>query len=95
MYRDNGFTIYYPNEKIQAKKSTINNIERLKVFYPNGNLNIKQTKNKRLEYHENGQPKTAYKWKTITEPNSFGYEKKLFQIFKSTYDEKGKLINTE
>lgn len=94
-YRDFGYTTYYTDGNIRIKKSTVDHIERLKIFYPNCNLKIKQTKNKRLEYSENGQLKTAYKWKTVIERNSFGVEKKLFQIFKSTYNENGKLINTE
>jgi hypothetical protein len=94
-YKDYGYTIYNPNQNILIKKSTIKHIDRVKIFYPNGNLKIKVSKNKRVEYYENGQLKTAYKWKTITERSYFGNKKQLYDIYKSNYDEKGKLINIE
>lgn len=91
--------IYFSNEKINLDISDIGHIVKIEGYYPNGNLKIKQTKKKRIEYYESGNIKTIYCWKankefdnTIDNESIYYY---TFQIKVKNYDEKGKLINEE
>ncbi|RWW99551.1 hypothetical protein EPI11_11400 [Flavobacterium cerinum] len=91
--------IYFSNEKINLDISEIGHIVKIEGYYPNGNLKIKQTKKKRIEYYESGNIKTIYSWKankefdnTIDNESIYYY---TFQIQVKNYDEKGRLINEE
>lgn len=94
-YRDYAYKKYFSNGNLYIEREINNHFLTFRKYYTNGKPKTIQTKTKRKEYSENGQLKTTYKWNTITERTSFGVEKKLFQIFKSTYNENGKLTNTE
>lgn len=94
-YKDWGETIYFPDQKIQIRKSIINHIFHLKIYNPDGTLKIKSGKNERIEYQENGKIKTVYKWEKGIKHDHYGYEQHIFIIQKNNYDKKGNLINTE
>lgn len=99
VYSDRREITYFPNEKINLDISDIKHVIKIEGYYPNGNLKIKQTENKRIEYFESGSVKVIYSWETskefdgiIDNENRYYY---TFQIKLKNYDEKGKLINEE
>ena len=53
---------YYLDGKVKTDLSSVKRIINIKEFYPTGQLKILQTKNKRIEYYENGNESLTYHW---------------------------------
>lgn len=91
--------VYFSNEKINLDISDIGHIVKIEGYYPNGNLKIKQTKKRRIEYYESGNVKTVYSWKASKEFGGIRDNENIyyytFQIKVKNYDEKGRLVNKE
>lgn len=100
VYNSQRKIVYFSDESINFEISDINRVTKIKDYYQNGHLKIKQTKNKRIEYYESGSIKTAYYWKTnkkldrVIDNNEKEYTY-TFQITIKNYDESGKLIDEE
>ena len=88
---------FYPNGKRASEFSTVKAICRTNLYFLNGKRRLKVTKNKRIDFYENGSIKDAYKWKRAKAhwefTDSKGYGDAIVTIHKE-YDTKGKLLNT-
>jgi antitoxin component YwqK of YwqJK toxin-antitoxin module len=87
---------YFPNGDIKSNQFLIDDEPyRIKEFYENGNVKIKQTKKSRTEYSENGNVKTKYNWSY--KKAEFEDEKGWYDItvHKTEYDTSGKIIEEQ
>ncbi|HVW14148.1 MAG TPA: hypothetical protein VHB54_10005, partial [Mucilaginibacter sp.] len=85
IYQDTWEKDFYPNGGIKRDKSTVKHIERIKAYYPGGQLKTIQTKTYRDEYYDNGSKKITYRWKKKRDDRRSG----AFIITKTEYDETG------
>ncbi len=81
---------FYPNGKVKSEQSSIKEIIKIDEFYPTGQLRVRQTKNRRIEYYEDGTKSINYNWrgkKDDIEKNA-----KNFTINKREYDRNGQIL---
>lgn len=85
-------TQYFENGKIQLNESSFDNLIIIEEYFSNGQLKIKQTKKRRTEYYDNGRIYITYNWNRKKRKgirNKIQYD---FNVYKKTYNEKGKVI---
>lgn len=88
-------TEYYSNGKVRLRESSIDRLVKIKEYYPNGQLKLTQTKNGRIEYHENGKKEIVYTWKRKKQkviPGEYNFD---YTITKKIYDKAGIQIEVQ
>lgn len=83
---------FYPNGKVKSDQSSAKRIIKIDEFYPTGQLKVRQTKNSRIEFYENGTKSITYNWhskKDDIEKNA-----KNFTINKREYDRSGQILQS-
>lgn len=85
------FVDYYPNGVIKFNASDKKRLVKIDCFYPDATQSVKQRKRYRIEYYENGNIKSIYKWKKRRD--EFGDRE--FAITIQFFNEKGEWQKTE
>jgi antitoxin component YwqK of YwqJK toxin-antitoxin module len=93
-YKEHSKTMaFFPNGKLKLIEFQFGDLVLIKEFYPSGQLKIRQTRKRRIEYYENGLKKTAYTWKHYFDkdvPPDKG--RKDFTVCKTAHDENGQIL---
>lgn len=84
IYRSRRFIKYYTDGSIKSNISDINNIVKIKQYYPDGKLQVMQNKKSRQEYYKSGVLKKKYIWKSKVDNGEF-----IINIKVKEYDEDG------
>src|ERR1700733_12894284 len=91
-YRWQKTTFFYTNGNVKRKESDRRSIQKVKEYYPNGQVKIEQTTKHRFEFYENGRPKIRYTWKKyfdhVVQPEKGRHD---FVVNQTSYDQDGEI----
>lgn len=83
---------FYPNGKVKSDKSSVKRIIKVAEFYPTGQLKVRQTKNRIIEYYENGIKRKFYKWRS--KKDDIEKDAENFTIKEIEYDRSGQILQS-
>lgn len=83
---------YYPDGKLKKVESKKDNVTLIKSFYPNGIMEIHQTKKSRIEYYESGKIMNSCTWKQKRNKVVKGEYEIDYTITLISYDSSGQVF---
>lgn len=84
--------IYYPSGRLQLVSSRKNQVQRIRAYYPDGQLLTRQKPRKRATYFPTGKLQSAIKWTRKRAPRIAGDAQFEFVVTEKTYDSSGRLV---
>ncbi|HZY39584.1 MAG TPA: hypothetical protein VFE53_23170 [Mucilaginibacter sp.] len=92
-YRWRRSAAFFADGSLKLKESDVNRICKIKEYYLNGRIKIRQTKRRRVEKLENGHKKVVFRWRKKIElfkPREKGiHDNTIHQV---AYDENGRIL---